>query len=75
MVFQAVYLFNDTIIENTRMDRPEAGDEEVLAAAGRANCHRSISRLPKSYDTSAGETGGSLSGRSWRSRSRSARAG
>ena len=62
MVFQDVYLFNDTIAENIRMGKPQASDQEVLAAAEKANCHGFISRLPDGYDTKVGDIGGSLSG-------------
>ncbi|PIG90726.1 ABC transporter ATP-binding protein [Gloeocapsopsis sp. IPPAS B-1203] len=61
-VFQDVYLFDDTIRNNIRMAKPDATDIEVEAAARAANCHEFISRLPKGYDTSVGEIGGTLSG-------------
>ncbi|MEM7801587.1 MAG: ABC transporter ATP-binding protein, partial [Chloroflexota bacterium] len=62
VVFQDVYLFDDTIRNNIRMADPEATDAEVEAAAAAANCHEFISRLPDGYDTTVGEIGGSLSG-------------
>ncbi|MEM7331118.1 MAG: ABC transporter ATP-binding protein [Chloroflexota bacterium] len=62
VVFQDVYLFDDTIRDNIRMAKPHATDEEVEAAAVAANCHEFISRLPEGYDTTVGEIGGSLSG-------------
>ena len=62
IVFQDVYLFNDTIAANIRMGKPQASDQEVLAAAEKANCHGFISRLPDGYDTKVGDIGGSLSG-------------
>lgn len=62
VVFQDVYLFNDSIAANIRMARPEASDEEVEAAAKAANCHEFISRLPEGYQTRVGDIGGRLSG-------------
>lgn len=62
VVFQDVYLFDDTIRDNIRMAKPGATDAEVEAAAEAANCHDFITRLPDGYDTTVGEIGGSLSG-------------
>lgn len=62
MVFQDVYLFQDTIRNNIRFGRAEATDEEIIAAAKQACCHEFISRLPKGYDTPVGEGGCTLSG-------------
>ncbi|MGE4319233.1 MAG: ABC transporter ATP-binding protein [Deferribacterales bacterium] len=62
VVFQDVYLFDDTIINNIRMGRPDATDDEVRAAADAAYCHEFISRLPEGYYTRTGDIGGSLSG-------------
>lgn len=62
MVFQDVYLFDDTILANIRMARPEASDEEVEAAARAAHCHEFTSRLPEGYQTRVGDIGGRLSG-------------
>ena len=62
VVFQDVYLFNDTILENIRMGDPGACDEAVLEAARKANCHTFISRLPDGFNTDVGDIGGSLSG-------------
>lgn len=62
VVFQDVYLFDDTVLNNIRMGNPEASDEAVKAAAEKAHCHDFILRLPDGYDTRVGETGGSLSG-------------
>ncbi|WP_188187840.1 ABC transporter ATP-binding protein [Nonomuraea sp. SYSU D8015] len=62
VVFQDVYLFDDTIRANIAMARPDATDEEVEAAARAANVHDFVSRLPDGYDTRVGEIGGSLSG-------------
>lgn len=62
VVFQDVYLFDDTILNNIRMGKPNASDEEVLAASRAAFCHEFVSRLPYGYQTKVGEIGGSLSG-------------
>lgn len=62
MVFQDVYLFNDTMMNAIRMGNPAASDEEVVAAAKRARCHDFIMALPQGYDTVIGEGGASLSG-------------
>ncbi|MEM9774491.1 MAG: ABC transporter ATP-binding protein [Chloroflexota bacterium] len=62
VVFQDVYLFDDSIRDNIRMAKPDATDAEVEAAAEAANCHEFISRLPDDYDTPVGEIGGALSG-------------
>ena len=62
MVFQNVYLFNDTVENNIRFGRPEASHGEVVAAAKRARCHDFIMGLPQGYDTVLDEGGASLSG-------------
>ena len=62
MVFQNVYLFNDTVENNIRFGRPEASHGEVVAAAKRARCHDFIMGLPQGYDTVLEEGGASLSG-------------
>ncbi|MEM9330759.1 MAG: ABC transporter ATP-binding protein [Pseudomonadota bacterium] len=62
VVFQDVYLFNESILENIRMGNPNASDEEVEAAARQANCHEFVTRLPDGYATNVGDIGGSLSG-------------
>ncbi len=62
VVFQDVYLFDDTITENIRLARPDATDAEIEAAARAANCYEFVSRLPQGYDTTVGEIGGALSG-------------
>ncbi|MDR1359090.1 MAG: ABC transporter ATP-binding protein/permease [Coriobacteriales bacterium] len=62
MVFQDVYLFEDTIGANIRYGRQGATQEEVEAAARAACCHDFISSLPKGYDTPVGEGGLTLSG-------------
>lgn len=61
-VFQNVYLFQDTIANNIRFGRPEAGMDEVIAAAKMACCHDFIMALPAGYDTRIGEGGANLSG-------------
>lgn len=62
MVFQNVYLFNDTIRNNICFGKPDATDDEMIAAAKKACCHDFIMALPDGYDTVIGEGGGSLSG-------------
>ena len=62
MVFQDVVLFDDTVMENIRLGKHGANDEEVLAAAKAANCDEFVRRLPKGYDTPIGENGAKLSG-------------
>ncbi|MEM1435385.1 MAG: ABC transporter ATP-binding protein [Pseudomonadota bacterium] len=62
VVFQDVYLFDDTVGENIRMAKPDATDDEVAAAARAANCHDFITALPRGYETQVGEIGGALSG-------------
>ena len=62
MVFQSVYLFNDTVENNIKFGRPDATHEQVVAAAKAACCHDFITALPDGYDTVLGEGGGSLSG-------------
>ncbi|RXJ57644.1 ABC transporter ATP-binding protein [Candidatus Marinarcus aquaticus] len=62
VVFQDVYLFDDTILNNIRMGKPNASDDEVLRASKAAFCHEFVSRLPYGYQTKVGEIGGSLSG-------------
>ena len=62
MVFQDVVLFDDTVMENIRLGRRGASDEEVRAAARAANCEEFVRRLPSGYDTPIGENGARLSG-------------
>jgi ATP-binding cassette, subfamily B, bacterial IrtB/YbtQ len=62
VVFQDVYLFDDTIMNNIKMANPDATEKEVEDAANSAYCHEFISRLPDGYNTKAGDIGGSLSG-------------
>jgi ATP-binding cassette subfamily B protein IrtB len=62
MVFQNVYLFQDTIENNIRFGRPDAAREEVIEAAKKACCHEFICSLPQGYDTVIGDKGFALSG-------------
>ena len=62
MVFQNVYLFHDTIMNNIRFGKPDATDDEVYKAAKAARCHDFIKALPDGYNTVVGEGGGTLSG-------------
>ncbi|MFP3742652.1 ABC transporter ATP-binding protein [Achromobacter sp. SIMBA_011] len=61
-VFQDVHLFDDSVIGNIGMARPEAGEAEVRAAARAAHCLDFIERLPQGWQTRLGEAGGKLSG-------------
>ncbi len=62
MVFQNVYLFNDTILNNIKFGKPEATIEEVIEVCKKARCHDFIVNLENGYDTVVGEGGSSLSG-------------
>lgn len=62
MVFQDVVLFDDTVMENIRLGKRNATNEEVRAAAKAANCDEFVKRLPQGYDTPIGENGAKLSG-------------
>lgn len=62
IVFQNVVLFNNTIMENIRVGRKDATDEEVIKAAKAAHCHDFIEKLPNGYQTVIGENGSTLSG-------------
>lgn len=62
MVFQRVYLFQDTVYNNIAMGRPGASKEEVIEAAKKARCYEFISKLEKGFDTVIGEGGATLSG-------------
>lgn len=62
IVFQDVVLFNNTIMENIRVGRKGASDEDVIAAAKAAKCHDFIEKLPQGYQTVIGENGSTLSG-------------
>lgn len=62
IVFQTVYLFNDTIANNIKFGKPDATPEEVVAAAKKACCHEFIETLPDAYDTVISEGGATISG-------------
>ena len=62
IVFQDVTLFDNTILENIRLGRKGATDEEVLAAAKLANCEEFAEKLPDKWNTNIGENGCALSG-------------
>ncbi|MEV4571288.1 ATP-binding cassette domain-containing protein [Nonomuraea sp. NPDC049419] len=62
VVAQDTYLFHGTVAENLRLARPDAGDEDLMAAARLAAAHDFIAELPDGYDTPLGERGATLSG-------------
>lgn len=62
IVFQDVYLFQDTMMNNIRMGNRNATDEQVIEAAKKAHCHEFIEKLPQGYQTVISEGGASLSG-------------
>lgn len=62
MIFQDVYLVNDTIENNIKLGKPDATREEVIKVAKNANCHKFITELENGYDTVVGEGGSTLSG-------------
>ena len=62
MVFQDVYLFNDSILNNIKFGKSDATFEETIASAKAAQCHEFIVKLPKGYETVIGEGGATLSG-------------
>lgn len=62
MVFQDVFLFQDTVAANIRFGGSDASQAEIAAAAQEAGCHEFILRLPHGYDTMVGEGGNTLSG-------------
>ena len=62
IVFQNVYLFEDTVENNIRFGRPDASEDEIIAVAKKACCHDFIMTLPDGYQTKIGEGGSSLSG-------------
>jgi ATP-binding cassette subfamily B protein IrtA len=61
LIFQNVHLFNDTVMANLKIGRPDASEEEVIEAAKAAQCHEFISALPKGYHTVIGEKGANIS--------------
>ena len=62
MVFQNVYLFNDTIKNNIKLGKPDATDEEIYQSCKKACCYDFIMALPEKFDTVVGEGGSTLSG-------------
>ena len=62
MVFQRVYLFQDTVRQNLLLAKPNASDEEIIEACKKARCYDFIMELPQGFDTVIGEGGSSLSG-------------
>lgn len=62
MVFQDVYLFNDTVYNNIRIGKEDAAREEIIEAAKAARCHEFIEAMPDGYETMVGEGGSTLSG-------------
>lgn len=62
VVFQNVYLFEDTVLNNIRFAKPDASDEEIIEAAKKAGCHDFIKKLPDGYQTKLSEGGNTLSG-------------
>lgn len=62
IVFQDVTLFNNTVMENIRIGRKDATDDEVMAAAKLANCEEFVEKLPNKWNSNIGENGSSLSG-------------
>lgn len=62
IVFQDVTLFNNTVMENIRIGRADATDEEVIAAAHLAHCEQFVEKMPQGYQTMIGENGSELSG-------------
>ncbi len=62
IVFQNVTLFNNTVMENIRIGKEGATDEEIMEAARLANCEEFVSKLPDGYNTYIGENGSELSG-------------
>jgi ATP-binding cassette subfamily B protein len=61
IVLQDTFLFSDTVMNNIRYGRLDAGDEEVIAAAKLASADQFVERLPEGYQTVLGERGGGLS--------------
>lgn len=62
IVFQDVTLFNNTVMENIRIGKKDATDEEVIQAAKLAHCEEFVEKLPEQWDTMIGENGSELSG-------------
>ena len=62
IVFQDVTLFNNTVMENIRIGRKDASDEEVMAAARLAHCEEFVEKMPEKWNSMIGENGSELSG-------------
>ena len=62
IVFQDVTLFNNTVMENIRIGRKDATDEEVVEAGRLANCDEFVEKLPEKWNSNIGENGSALSG-------------
>lgn len=62
MVFQRVYLFQDTIYNNIALGRPDASEKEIIQAAKKARCYDFVTALPDGFQTIVGEGGATLSG-------------
>lgn len=62
IVFQEVTLFNNTVMENIRIGRKDATDEEVMRAAKLAHCEEFVERMPEKWNSMIGENGSELSG-------------
>jgi len=62
LIFQNVYLFNNTVLANLKLGNADASDAEIVDAAKKARCHEFIMKLPKGYDTVIGEKGARISG-------------
>lgn len=62
MVFQKVYLFQDTILNNIKFGKPDATFEEIVEISKKARCHDFIMKLPDGYNTTIGDCGATLSG-------------
>jgi len=62
LIFQNVYLFNNTVLANLKLGNADASDAEIVDAAKKARCHEFIMKLPRGYDTVIGEKGARISG-------------
>ena len=61
-VFQDVFLFRQSVRDNIRIGRPQASEDEIIAASRAAQCHEFVESLPQGYDTIIGAGGVHLSG-------------
>jgi ATP-binding cassette subfamily B protein len=62
LIFQNVYLFNDTVLANLKLGNADASEAKIVDAAKKARCHEFIMKLPSGYDTVIGEKGARISG-------------